>query len=117
VTLPNHDWNKSDRDRDGYVYKLTDFGAGTPIQDRVLLSGLNPLIKEPNDSWKKDFMRDDTYPPLVLESQGDGTYTILQGNHRIIVWKEWGFTHGPAWVFPQNLTILGRPVSGPFTKP
>src|SRR5690606_8584019 len=37
-------------------------------------------------------------PPVVVRKRADGSYDILDGNHRIALWQEIGYDGIPAWV-------------------
>ena len=94
-----HDWQKKDKDHENQIVvtPLATFGA--KIRVYVSIGSLpEGIIPEKNDSWKSRFFKESVYPPIVIETvRWEGIY-ILQGNHRVILWREWGFKYAPARV-------------------
>jgi hypothetical protein len=46
----------------------------------------------------KGFTRGGAYPPIKLELSPQGKPFVIDGTHRMLYWKQQGFTHAPAWV-------------------
>jgi len=63
-----------------------------PLQD--LPSG---AVLQTDDAWKASFSRDSVFPPIVVERGQEGV-RILHGNHRVIMWRAWGFKYAPAFI-------------------
>lgn len=99
--LPNYDWNlECGRDGNGLENILGCYGWDSDTSDcsqRIFaLSELPGGIARDLEGWKDDYDPDSIYPPIVVEFFG-GRYNVIDGNHRIILFREWGFTHVPAW--------------------
>lgn len=61
--------------------------------------------RESWDSYKSEFGQPfgRGYPPVVVRRADNGTFELLDGNHRTDVWQEQGFDVVPAWVVDDYL--------------
>jgi hypothetical protein len=66
--------------------------------------------EELGDAWKEDYDRRSTFPPIKI-AVDDDEVRILDGNHRVKMFGEWGFTHAPAWVLDYRAPVK-KNVSG-----
>jgi hypothetical protein len=111
ATAPQTDFDKSDLNHHngGDPFTMGDLGLGDGIKGYVALADLPPGAIEtaPNGSfesfydgvedWRALFDRNDVYPPIKVELSAGQLY-VLDGNHRRIIWEEWGYTHAPAFM-------------------
>lgn len=99
VTLPDIDRFSGGIFPQRDLESVRSYWGGFPRQEIVALTDLpEGRVSEHSDKWKQEFSRDSVYPLIVVEICSDNTYHILQGNHRVIMWREWGFTHAKAWI-------------------
>jgi hypothetical protein len=66
------------------------------------------MAEESRNSWessKQDMARPlgRGYPPAVVRRTGENTFEVIDGNHRIDLWQEQGFTAIPVWVVDDHL--------------
>lgn len=116
MILPNHSWmpanwtpaNHIDNDHNGDwsdgkkdVEKLCENRGGTvspafiPLDEVKLNSTLRGV------AWKRTFRKKSIYPPIIIDLR-EGDVWLVDGHHRVTVWREWGCTHAPAWVIRKR---------------
>jgi len=108
MALPRHDWDMADFDAESKCYFAPEALSGHDTKDirreYVELADLPPGTVPEDDSndhsWEAKFSPDSIYPPIVAKfDPKDGTYSITMGNHRVRMWRKFGFTHAPAFVW------------------
>ena len=116
LLLPRFDWDLPDHD--GFcddVIELSDLDASPASRAIVALADLPPgCIPEEDNEWQQTFSRESIFPPIVVECSRDYGLHIVQGNHRVIMWRRWGFTHAPAFLTRAGVR-LPEPVAAPVT--
>ena len=109
---PRHDWDKEDGWYCGFLDAIDHFNDWSPTGHTAtednLGSRLIPIsaldfrscadIEALNPEWKTAFKKRSVYPPILVEAKSNGTFQIIDGHHRVIMWREFGFTRVPAWV-------------------
>jgi hypothetical protein len=111
VIVPKHDWLLEDVD--GFledVIEIRLLGAHDAPKALIPLVDLpTGSVPEEDDNWQNSFDRNSTYPPIVVEADPTNRFdptarfAIIQGNHRVIMWRKWGFTHAPSFVTHAEL--------------
>jgi hypothetical protein len=104
VIVPKYDWEMDDFDGESEMFlSLSCLTNGKVRQQMIALADLpEGSVPEDGDSWEAKFNRDSVYPPIIVECT-KGTFAITHGNHRLRMWKKWGFTHAPCFVWtPSN---------------
>lgn len=108
IILPNYSWSASHFDSEyGDVLhgnskeEIEAHWGGVVSAELLPLEKLIPHITD-NSNWKRKFRKKSIYPPVIVDLRRRSGGWLLQGNHRVIIWKEWGFTHAPAWVIRNN---------------
>jgi len=79
-----------------------------PIEDLPSPKWVDP--KE-SDFDRSDYGRPRSPVPIKVEVTKDGTFSILDGNHRAQVWDESGHQYAPAWVVDRrhpNIEMLSE---------
>ena len=97
MILPNHSWTADSKE---FTENHCKNRGGIVSAEFIPLDEVkvDPLWK-PN--WKRKFRKKSVYPPIVIDLRGNHLW-LLDGNHRVTVWREWGCTYAPAWVIRKK---------------
>lgn len=90
-----------DHDAEEPVCVRISFRSDKVSRGEIELSKLNPHISESDDTWKLDFDSLNIYPAITVEIDDSGCH-ILDGNHRVQMWREWGFAIVDAWIVDSS---------------
>jgi hypothetical protein len=64
----------------------------------VTRQGFAEMQRLPQDpDWSRDFTKWSIFPPIAVQKRLN-RYEVIDGHHRIILWRAWGFTQVPAFV-------------------
>jgi hypothetical protein len=112
--VPRHDWMMKDIDGEATGERLCDT---SPKKDEIYREVYVPIELLPpgaipdddDDPWQGMFHKDSVYPPIGIELV-DNDIAIHQGNHRVIMWRKWGFKYAPAWIVYDKGKVLPQGV-------
>jgi hypothetical protein len=114
ASIPKYDFSMEDEDGEAEcVLDVSCLTSGAVRQGFVALSDL-PVgsVPETDEDWQKKFNPESVYPPIVVEFDPIADqFAITQGNHRVILFRKWGFTHAPALIWQsQGATLKHKQV-------